>query len=88
MKTKIALAAALVAIYAAPAAAFATSDYDEILRNSGWYVPQLTQPQGDSARGAFAQTNGVRNVVQPRAVLPFTAEEKAWFERASSSADF
>jgi hypothetical protein len=78
-KTKIALAAALVAIFAAPAMAYSTSDPAEIERNSGRYVTPT-----DAARGAFAQTPGIRNVDQGNVVVPFSAQERAWFDRQSS----
>lgn len=74
MKSKLFAAAALIAMIAAPtlANAYSADDpYDRQLPQSG--IQNLV----NTPRGAFAQVPGTRTVA------PFTAEEKAWFERAS-----
>lgn len=70
-KSKIVLAAALIAVFSAPA--FAQDNAHEAPISA-------VQSAVTSPTSAFAQANGARNI---RQALPLTAAERAWIERAT-----
>ena len=70
-KSKIFLAAALIAVFSAPALA----------QDNEYEGPVRYNVDRSAAASAFAQVNGVRNVRQT--AQPLAAAERAWIERAT-----
>jgi hypothetical protein len=70
-KSKIFLAAALIAVFSAPALA----------QDNEYEGPVRYHAEQQAPASAFAQVNGARNIRQT--VQPSMAAERAWIERAT-----